>query len=209
VAFRFKKATCVVAGTFNMYIVQPAWLSKIGIVPKGSTFGIFSKLDEPGFRFSSPKLGFSWLINPSRIEVDTENPEENCGEMVAAVLTALPHTPLVALGNNAVYWAPLSEIASLPEQLRDPPETPEGYAFTQRSFHFGLAQDGRISNLQLSITPEELELSVNVHTELRERDTDAAQAAARRFLQDRREAEVLIRHLFKANIDGNGTSKPA
>ena len=32
-AFRFKKAGCVVVGTFNMYIVQPPWLTKIGMFP--------------------------------------------------------------------------------------------------------------------------------------------------------------------------------
>jgi len=210
VAFRFKKAACVVAGTFNMYIVKPAWLSGIGIVPKGTPVVIHTNLDGPGFRFTSPKLPFSWSISPSHIEVDTESSEENCGEKVAAVLKALPHTPLVALGNNTVYSAPLSETAQLPDQFRGLPETPTGYAFAHRSFHFGLLRDARVTNLMLSITAEEVELSINVQTELRDHDTDAVQAAALRFSQDRQEAEVLVRQLFKANIEyENSNSRPA
>jgi hypothetical protein len=201
VAFRFKKATCVVAGTFNMYIVQPAWLAKVGIIPQGIEVAIGSKLDEPGFRFLSPKLSSRWFVTPGRIEVETQSPEEDCGAKVADVLQVLPWTPLVALGNNVQYTAPLSEIDALPEEMRRAPAIPDEYELMQRSFHFGLGRENRIINLQLAIAPEEIELSVNVQTELRDRDSASAQAAARRFLQDRQEAEALIRHLFKANIE--------
>jgi hypothetical protein len=54
VAFGFKRANCVVVGTFNIYIVQPAWLEETGIIPKGSVVSIDSKIDASGFRFSSP-----------------------------------------------------------------------------------------------------------------------------------------------------------
>jgi len=210
VAFRFKNATCVVAGTFNMYIVQPAWLAKIGIIPKGTEVAIGSKLDEPGFRFSSHKLRSQWIITPSRIEVATESTEEDCGAKVAAVLQALPWTPLAGLGNNAFFAAPLQEVESLPEEMRHAPKTPPGYDLTQRSFHFGASQDGRIFNLQLNITKDELELIVNVHTELRSRDSEVGQAAARRFLRDRKDAEALIGHYFKASIEyANNDAKPA
>lgn len=209
-AFRLKKAACVMAGTFNMYIVQPAWLVKVGIIPKGIEVAIGSKLDEPGFRFFAPKLPFRWFVTPNRIEVETEIPEEDCGAKVADVLANLPWTPLVALGNNAVYTAPLSEIVLLPVEMQRAPEIPGGYELAQRSFHFGLARENRVANLQLSIALEEIELSVNVHTELRDRDSEAAQAAARRFLQDRADAESLARHLFKANIEyGHSNTEPA
>ncbi len=208
-AFRFKKASCVVAGTFNMYIVQPPWLAKVNIIPQGVEVAISSKLDEPGFRFFAPKLPLRWFVTPSRIEVETESPQENCGDKVAAVLSNLPWTPLVALGNNAVYTAPLSAIDTLSEEMRRAPGVPEGYALAQRSFHFALSREKRVTHLQLSVTPEEIELSVNVHTELRDRDSEAAQKAARRFLEDRREAEVLAHHLFKANIEyGHSNAEP-
>lgn len=207
--FRLKKATCVAAGTFNMYIVQPAWLAKVGIIPKGIAVAIASKLDEPGFRYLSNKLPFRWLVTPSRIEVETESPEADCGAKVAAVLEKLPWTPLLAIGNNALYTAPLAELEALPQEFRAGPDVPDGYQLVQRSFHFALGREERVTNLQVSITREELELSINVHTELRNRDSGAAQAAAQRFLQDRRDGESLIRHLFKAEVrHGDGDAKP-
>lgn len=209
-SLRFKKAACVVAGTFNMYIVQPAWLTKVEIIPKGIEVAIGTKLDEPGFRFFSPKLPLRWFVTPSRIEVETESPEADCGGVIADVLAKLPWTPLIALGNNSVYVAPRSEIDTLPDELRRVPEIPGGYELAQRSFHFGLSRENRIANLQLSITSEEIELSINVNTELRNRDSDSAQAAARRFLQDRADAEDLARQLFKVNIEhGHSNSESA
>jgi hypothetical protein len=184
-----------------MYIVQPAWLARIGIIPKGVEVAIGSKLDEPGFRFFSPKLAFHWFVTPSRIEVETEDPDEDCGGIVATVLANLPWTPLLGLGNNAVYTAALSEIDALPDPIRRPPEIRGGYDLAQRSFHFGLSRENRVINLQLSITLETVEMSINVHTELRNRDSETTQAAARRFLPDLREAETIARQLWKVDID--------
>ena len=200
-AFSFRKSTCVVAGTFNMYIVQPAWLTRLEIIPKGIEVAIGTHLDEPGFRFFSPKMPFRWIVRPQKIEVESEAPDADCGGKVAAVLEALPWTPLVALENNTIYRAPLGDLDGLRAEYRMPPEVPAEYSLAQRSVHFGVTREGSVTNLQLSITPEELELSVNVHTELRKLKSEEAQATARRFLQDRREAESLIQKLFDVRIE--------
>ena len=215
-AFRFKNASCVVAGTFNMYIVQPQWLVEIGIFSKEHTppITIASKLDEPGFRFSSPKLAARWFVAPNCIMLDTESTTEDCGATVAKVLGSLPWTPLVGLGNNTTYTAPLSDCGALTENLQNPPEPPNGYSLMQRSVHFAATQESRIFNLQLSITQEEIELSVNVHTQLQGKGkpeaSNMAQAAAKRFFQDREDAESLIQRFFRVDIDhGNSNAKPA
>jgi hypothetical protein len=213
-AFRFKRAACVAVGTFNMYIVQPPWLTKIGILPRDTQVVIASKLDEPGFRFHSPKLPSRWSVSPGRIEVDTEKPDENCGEKVAQVLKELPWTPLIALGNNTVYFAPIGELQSLPDEFRKRPEVPEGYTLAQRSFHFGAAHGMPVFNLQLSITDEEIELSINVHSDFRNLESevarDAVQSAARRFFQDREDGETLITQLFRVSIQhGDSNTIPA
>ncbi len=96
-AFQFTKVNCVAVGTFNMYIIQPAWLAKVGIIPKGIGVAIESKLDEPGFRFWSPKLPVRWYVTPSRIQVETQRADADCGELVASVFKSLPETPLIAL----------------------------------------------------------------------------------------------------------------
>jgi hypothetical protein len=210
VAFRFRRSTCVAVGTFNMYIVQPPWLAKIGILPKGTSVTVASKLDEPGFRFSFPKFPFRWFVSPSRMEVETESWQLDCGEKVGKVLESLPWTPLIAIGNNTIYTAAIAELGNLPEDVRRESEMPQGYEFAQRSFHHCVKREDRSFNLQLSITPEEIELSVNVHTELRDRDSEVASRAAHRFLQDREAGEALIEHFFKARIEhGDTDAKPA
>lgn len=78
-AFTFKKATCVAAGTFNMYVIQPPWLTKIGIVQKGIEVAIGTDLDEPGFRYIPTRSPFRWFVSPQRIEVETREPEADCG----------------------------------------------------------------------------------------------------------------------------------
>jgi hypothetical protein len=213
VAFRFNNAACVVLGTFNMYIVQPAWLAGMKIIPKEIVVTIGSKFDEPGFRFSSPKLASRWFVSPNRVVVETENPNEDCGKHLAKVLKRLPWTPLAAIGNNASYKAPLSDLPLLTKNMRNAPDLPEGFALAQRSFHFALSQGNRVFNVQLSVTPEEIQLATNVHTELanvKKETSGTAQTAAKRFLQDRTEAEALIEHFFKVRIDhANSNGKPA
>jgi hypothetical protein len=214
VAFRFKNAACVVAGTFNIYIVQPPWLVEVGILPKETPFTIGSKLDEPGFRFSFPKLAVRWIVAPNRIMVDTDSIVEDCGTPIAKVLGALPWTPLTGLGNNTTYTASLSDLSVLNEYLRTSPGPLNGYNLTQRSFHYAATQESRIFNLQLSLTQEEIELSVNVHSELQGKEkaegNKMACSAAGRFFQDRKDAELLIQHFFNVEIDhGNSDTKQA
>ena len=69
--FRFDSANCVAVGTFNIYIIQPSWLSDRWIIPKGVKVAIGSRFDEPGFRFH-PQLRAQWVVKPSVIEVNTE-----------------------------------------------------------------------------------------------------------------------------------------
>jgi hypothetical protein len=214
VAFRFKNASCVAVGTFNIYIIQPAWLVEVEILPKGIPIAIESNMDEPGFRFSSPKLPMKWFIAPNRIMITTESPAEDCGSMVAKVLENLPWTPLTAIGSNAIYTAPISDLGALTARFRDAPTTPTGYGFKQRSFHFGVSRGNRVFNLQLSVTDAEIDVSINAHTDLQEekdgkRASKAAQEAANRFLQDRLEADSLVQNLFQVRIeDASSDAKP-
>ena len=75
-----------------------------------------------------------------------------------------------AIGNNTVYEAPLAELDRLPDLNRFNPQVPDGFEVAQRSFHVGIAHGDQVFNLQLSITKELVELSVNVHTELAGKD---------------------------------------
>lgn len=205
--FQFKKASCVIVGTFNMYIVQPAWLTKIGIFPKDSKVAIWTKFDEPGCRFESPQQNSRWIVTPTKISVETEKSDEDCGAKVAEVLAKLPWTPVIALGNNAIYEAPVEEAERFSD-LRNP-ALPDGFELSQRTFHLGIGHGGQQYNLQLSITKEPLELSVNVHTELVGKETGYAQDTARRFFEQRATAELLISKSLNTSISyGDRNSEP-
>ena len=52
VAFKFQEASCVVVGTFNIYIIRPDWLGKLGLIPEGAIGKIERPLDQPGMRLS-------------------------------------------------------------------------------------------------------------------------------------------------------------
>ncbi len=199
-AFLFKRANCVAVGTFNMYIIQPAWLAEVGIIPRGTEVAISSKIDAPGFRFSSPKLPARWIVTPNLIQVETDQPDIDCGEAVAKVIEKLPWTPLIAIGNNSIYEAPLEELVGTRIPLPATQVAPEGFEFTQRTIHYGLKHGSTVFNIQLAITEDEVALTLNAHTELGVRKSEEAKHAAQQFFHDRQTAEGLVSHFFQSSL---------
>jgi len=206
VAFQFRKASCVVVGTFNIYILHPQWLTKHGIVAEGTELAIETNLSQPGFRFQFPNSRSTWSIAPVRIGVESQDPDMDCGRVVASILRALPETPLLALGNNVVYQADLGELATLSAAIRDFPRNQradEGEMVVQRTFHAGVKHgENATFNLQLSLTADSVELVCNVHTALESlADANAAAvAAAEQFIENRRRSRTLAQHFFGASI---------
>ncbi len=205
-AFQFRKASCVVVGTFNIYILHPPWLEKHGLIEKSTGVLMETNFAQPGFRFRLVKDRVTWNIAPNQIAVETEDPAIDCGSKIGAILGALPETPLFGLGNNSVYVADLRDMDSLPGPIRkfsqvQSPNVKDTVA--QRTFHVGLKHDEhRSTNLQISIQEKEIELLCNVHTELRDRDTrTAAVPAAEKFFEDRAAAETLAEHFWGTGIE--------
>ena len=104
-AFQFDKASCIVVGTFNMYIFHPQWLVQREVIDEGTEIGIETNLTQPGFRFRLPKFQATLHVAPTQLVVESLDPNFDCGEVVAKVLAKLPETPVFALGNNAFYKA--------------------------------------------------------------------------------------------------------
>lgn len=206
-AFRFQKASCVVVGTFNMYIVHPEWLARHDIIERGMEVGIETNLAQPGFRFHFPKGKPTWSIAPNRIAVETQDPETDCGTAIAKILRVLPETPLFGLGNNAVYEADLSELDNLAPTIRDFPwpESPnEGETVRQKTFHVGVKRtEYEVANLQIAVREDNIELSCNLHSKLENRSdfNAAAVTAAERFFDDRKYSKILAQHFFGTSID--------
>ena len=204
-AFRFEKASCVVVGTFNMYILHPQWLVRNKIIDDSIEVGFETNLTQPGFRFRFEKA--LWNVAPDRLTIETQDPEVDCGKVIADILGRLPHTPLIALGNNTQYHANLSELEVLSQAIRDFPRTesptPDNKV-VQRTFHVGIKRaEQETVNLQIAIKENSIELACNVHVDLVGRGTpsDSAIAAAERFFDDRVESKLLAHHFLGTAID--------
>ncbi len=192
----FSKASCVAAGAFNIYIIQPQWLTQVKILGPDEELLVESNFSEPGFRFRSQKSSFQWTVSPTRIAIESTDPSEDCGEIIARILALLPHTPLKAIGNNAFYRAPLEE--SKETALC---QVPTGYEVSQRSWHTGLLKSDALYNIQKSITQENIGLHCNVHFKVEDKGSEFVQACARRFFENRSESEALLSQVFKVQIE--------
>ena len=210
-AFRFEKASCVVIGTFNMYIIQPQWLAKQGVIEAKKQLAIETYLVRPGVRFHLEEHEASCLVSPERLTIDTRNPDTDCGMIVSKILEALPETPLFGIGNNAVFAADLAEKGQLKPAVRDFPmcECPKDIeGIEQRAFHIGARMpEQAVLNLQLSFLPNKIEMASNTHSQLdRVPDiTSVAVKAARHFFSDRQEAMRLARRFFGVRSDHDNT----
>jgi hypothetical protein len=213
VAFHFQKASCVVVGTFNMYILHPEWLARHEIIERGMEVGIETNLAQPGFRFQFSKLKAVWSVAPNRVVIETRDAQMDCGALVGKVLDALPHTPLFGLGNNAVYEADLSEMQALAPAVHHfpwPKSPNEGETVAQKTFHVAVKRaEHEVTNLQMALTEKTIELSCNVHTELKDRAAASAVAvaAAKRFFEDRTYSKTLAQHFFGTSIH-HGSNNP-
>lgn len=201
-AFGLQKAACVAAGAFNVDIVQPQWLTAKGLLPVGVEITLESKLDESGFRFHSPELKVCWLVTPTHIVIETDDQGVDCGALMARLLTFLPETPLVGVGNNALFetQSEAGTVGSLPDYPVI--ETMSGDILRQQAFLVSIAREPCLFNLQLSILPERVELFMNVHCPVGGWQKSAlAQEHAKRFMEHRRAAAVLARHHLKVTVD--------
>lgn len=201
-AFRFHEANCVIAGTFNIYIIRPDWLGKVFHLPKGEVIKLESQLTQPGFRLQSESLQSRWIVSPNRIILETDDPKVNCGETVDRILETLPWTPLMALGCNAVYRGTASDVEDWAGKTVFPRYgVSDEFKPKQRSWQIGLKRSDQIFNLQLSELDDCVEIRSNVHTDLQNREIGFARQTAQQFFQFRETSLSLISEIFNARID--------
>lgn len=201
-AFQFSKANAVAVGSFNVYIIQPKWLAEIGLMAKGVKVRMETDFNRPGLRFSSEDSPFSWHIRPDRITLDTEDSSADCGSKLADVLEKLPWTPLLAVGMNTEFKGEVADIDNIPARpdlLHCIP--PAGYEFAQRSLHLALKHGDQLVNVQVSDLLTSAEVSVNWHTELKDKSNQseanlAAQQSCRKFFAAREAGLLLAKKLY-------------
>jgi hypothetical protein len=192
----------VIAGTFNIYIIRPDWLGKIGLLRDGSDVRIESHLSQPGFRLTSSGLDTGWIVEPNRIILQADTWSTDCGTTAFRLLENLPWTPLNALGCNFLFRGEVSSVRDWKGISGFPPvSVPTGTTLKQRSWHIAIERDEQVFNLQLSHIESGLEIRANVHTELRNHDIAFAKSAASRFMELRDLSIQYIRDLFQTEIE--------
>jgi len=206
VAFRWTSSTAVAAGTFNMYVIQPHWLTEVGRFREGMKLKAKSDMNRPGFNYSSDELRFTWDIRPDRLMVISKGPTDDCGAELADVIEKLPWTPLAGVGANVEFTGDEADIELLMSgKCRLPScNIPDGYGLKQRTVHIAIARDAHIFNLQIA-AHERVELSINVHTELTAKgrqaaNSELAQRACKQHLALCHEATELARNLFQVEL---------
>lgn len=207
--FQFVKSNCLIVGTFNNHIIQPRWLSLIGLFPSDQPPLRFeSNLSQPGIRFSLEGDPVLWTVQPDKLLIESRSTDTNCGSLAAKVLEELPWTPLVALGTNTEFEADLTtESLAIAEHhgLRLNQVEIAGYHQRQTTKHFALSSATKVFNFQLSLTEDQLKLLINIHTELSGKKNHSEKAkiavdSCRSFVEDRTEAIKLANQIFECGV---------
>lgn len=200
VSFKFKKANCVIVGTFNIYVVQPRLLVEFGLLKKGNEVKFGQTLTQPGFRFSADVLKSQWTIRPDRLIVATDDFDHDCGKQLATILDKLRWTPVTAVGFNLEFESEHDNLESLYPKTHGP----KSLNITQRTVHVAISEQDKIFNLQASMQQETNSLSANIHTDLKtdsqSKDIEKAIQALKQFKSDKERATSLLRTVFKAKI---------
>jgi hypothetical protein len=201
VPFRLTKASCVAVGTFNIYIIQPAWLAKVGIFPIDTEVTVEANMNRPGFKLSSPKFKSTWFVAPDRLGIETQADDEDCGKLVADVLSKLIWTPISAVGNNVFLEGPRREVGHLRfDAIGGSP--PEGYGSKGSTQSVSYTRDNRTYGLLARAHEEKVQLVANVHANLPEGETtDRAARIANEFQQDKTEMIRLLSHAFQVEVE--------
>lgn len=195
--FRFQSSSCVVVGTFNIYIIQPKLLLEMGVIPTDCKVKLQSDFSHPGIRF---ELGdVRWNVRPERLAVESKNPEIDCGIAIGRLLEQLVWTPTMAVGVNTVFLGDAETEQQLPEHFKLP--TTAKFETVQRTCHVSCRSGDSVLNLQLNYNAGKegaqpaVQLMLNVHTNLSEKNETRTQielnASARQacnsFLKQREE----------------------
>lgn len=205
VPFRFKSASCVVVGTFNIYVLQPPLLASLGLIRnQKSHVKLEANLTQPGFRFSSEELNATWTVKPDKVVVQTVDPQKDCGADMATVLEALKWTPITAIGTNVEFLSkelPDGVLSDSHTSIRNALGSEGQEGIVQTTCHFSVRLGEHICNFQVAGQDSEFELSINVHSDLINRGDQPttnhiAQQIARRFFSQRQEVTSLIHQKF-------------
>lgn len=208
-SFKFKKASCVVVGAFNVYVFQPSFFAHTEIVKSGTKTAIVGDFSHPGFRASFEGYSNAWIIRPDRLHIETTDSTADCGDPAAKVLETLPWTPISAIGFNFEFSASIDDPqANSVNQLM--PKTGDAHRVSQRTIHVGIEEEQQVFNISIVVTNDSIEFTANVHAEVkklagaestRTQISESAAGFARRFRECRDKSIALGREVFGLEIE--------
>lgn len=182
----------VVLGRFNPHIITPEWLKREGILDTdfGEVLAVMTG-KEVAFEFKTGQ--YRWHVDYGRLVIASEAATADPASLAARVIERLPHTPLTALGNNFHYRSPANRWSGgLPTLGK------LGFAMLgaqgrvlQVTWGFKIeCQPGKLIGLTTEQTEETVQVHVNFHNEVA--DKEQAIAAANRFAEDKKAGQLLL-----------------
>lgn len=143
----------VVLGSINPAIIQPNWLSKLELIPKGEK--IEAKISIGPGSSTEYRWGkrYTWTVDQLslKISVPPESPRTELTKFITTVFGALSHTPVTATGQNFLF-------EGNPEDINAEFFHKEDWGLTKKK------KWGRVARLRHEITFEEGEArKVNIY----------------------------------------------
>lgn len=102
----------IVRGSLNPAIIQPNWLTKIDLIPKGQKIEVKFNLAGGSPAQFYWEDHYSWFVDSLslRVTAPPEQPPANLTNFISKVFTILCHTPVTATGQNFVFEGKPEEI---------------------------------------------------------------------------------------------------
>ncbi|MHB1036792.1 MAG: hypothetical protein ACYC35_20300 [Pirellulales bacterium] len=193
-------------GRFNPYIIHPEWLTKEGIIAEGEAVEAEIAIGgrEVAFRFKTGD--FAWKVDYSRLIVSTEKNGDTAA-IVAKVVEKLPHTPLMAIGNNFRYRCNRSKWTGRLPTLDDiGPDQLRAYGDVQSvGWKASVTQSGGVTlNTEVSLDltePVSPMLTVNVNYHRPVSSATELIAAAQRFAEDQKASVTFLESLLREKVE--------
>jgi hypothetical protein len=211
VAFRFQKSSCVVVGTFNIYIVQPHLLLEINAVnaddkPDGE-IKFEADFSQPGFRFEFMDQKIKCTVRPDRFLVESDDSAVDCGRVVGTLVQTLRYTPFMALGINSHYSTDnADDIQNLCREYLPNFQDAQAASIKQRTVHAAVSVGSAVVNLQVALKENVADFSANCHVQLdgkgdRDAIAEIVRVATGDFFEWNRTSRSLARDLFKLEFE--------
>lgn len=95
----------VVRGSLNPAIIQPNWLSKIELIPKGQKIKGRINIGAGLPAEFNWEDHFSWVVDSLslKVSIPPDAPQSELSKFISTIFEILNHTPVTAIGQNFIF----------------------------------------------------------------------------------------------------------